>query len=79
MTGPNQLWQFDIKYGHMYKSQFFYLCAFIDVFMKDIMGYHIGLRCRGEDILNTLKIALKECKIEKDLVIRSDKGPHDDL
>lgn len=81
ITGPHQLWQFDIKYGHILlhrgKRQFFFLCAFIDVFTRDIVAYHMGLRCLAEDILRTLKIALIEHKITTDhnLVIRSDNGP----
>lgn len=81
VTGPHQLWQFDIKYGSILlqegRSQFFFLCAFIDVFTRDIVAYHIGLKCLAEDILRTLKIALIEHKITIDhnLVIRSDNGP----
>lgn len=81
ITGPYQLWQFDIKYGRILllggRVQFFFLCAFIDVFTRDIVAYHIGLRCLAEDILRTLKIGLIEHKIIKDhnLVIRSDNGP----
>ena len=81
VTGPHQLWQFDIKYGHILlhggKYQFFFLCVFIDVFTRDIVAYHIGLRCLSEDILRTLKIALIEHQINPghNLVIRSDNGP----
>lgn len=81
ISKPHQLWQFDIKYGHILlhggSHQFFFLCAFLDVFTKDITGYHIGLRCQAVDILRSLKIALIEHKITKEhnLVIRSDNGP----
>ena len=80
ISAPHQLWQFDIKYGHILLQggayQFFFLCAFLDVFTKDITGYHIGLRCQAVDILRSLKIALIEHKItrEHNLVIRSDNG-----
>ena len=80
ISGPHQLWQFDIKYGHILLPQgayqFFFLCAFLDAFTKDITGYHIGLRCQAVDILRSLKIALIEHKITRDcnLVIRSDNG-----
>lgn len=80
ITAPHQLWQFDIKYGHILLQrgayQFFFLCAFLDVFTKDITGYHIGFRCQAVDILRSLKIALIEEKItrEHNLVIRSDNG-----
>lgn len=78
ITGPNQLWQFDIKYGYIHgENRFFFVCAFIDVFTRDIMGLHIGLRCTALDILITLKEALRRHRIMEStgLRIRSDNGP----
>jgi len=78
ITRPNQLWQFDIKYGYIHgENKFFFVCAFIDVFTRDIMGLHIGLRCTANDILTTLKHALITQRIDETdgLRIRSDNGP----
>lgn len=78
ITKPNQLWQFDIKYGYIHgENKFFFVCAFIDVFTRDIMGLHIGLRCTANDILTTLKHALITHRINEasGLRIRSDNGP----
>lgn len=78
ITRPNKLWEFDIKYGYIHgENRFYFLCAFIDVFTRDIIDYHIGLRCTAEDILRTLKLALIKENIttEHHLVIRSDNGP----
>ena len=78
VTAPNRLWQFDIKYGFVHgENNFFFVCAFIDVFDRGIRGYHIGKHCKSEDILRTLRLALKNNGIgpEDHLVIRSDNGP----
>ncbi|TDJ07426.1 MAG: IS3 family transposase [Deltaproteobacteria bacterium] len=76
VTGPNQLWQFDIKYGYIHgENRFFFLMAFIDVFTREIRDYHIGLCCKASDIIFTLENALKKHRIdESNLVIRSDNG-----
>jgi len=76
VTGPNQLWQFDIKYGYVEgENRFFFLMAFIDIFNREIKGYHIGLRCTAKDILFALEFALKKHNVNPaDLVIRSDNG-----
>lgn len=78
ITAPNKLWQFDIKYGFIHgENRFFFVCAFIDVFDRDIKGYHIGHHCTAEDILRTLRLALKANNIgpQDQLVLRSDNGP----
>lgn len=59
VTGSNQLWQFNIKYGFIHgESRPFYLLAFVDVFTKQLMSYHVGVNCRKEDLILTLKMAL---------------------
>src|SRR3989338_393197 len=77
ITAPFQLWQFDIKYGFISgENRFFYVMAFIDVFHREVMNFHIGLRCRAKDILLTFEEALVKHKINpKTLAIRSDNGP----
>lgn len=78
ITGPDQLWQFDIKYGFIPgENRYFYICGFIDVFTRKLIDYHIGLRCTAADILTTLKSALLQRQISLDhhLIIRSDNGP----
>ncbi len=75
---PNQLWQFDIKYGYIHGEQkFFYILIFIDVFSKKVIGYHIGKSCKSGDLIFTLDQALKNEGITQDdcLNIRSDNGP----
>ena len=77
INGPNQLWEFDIKQGVIHgENRAFYFLAFIDVFSREIVGYHLGLSCRAIHLKMALKEALKRCGIGRDnrLVIRSDNG-----
>ncbi|OXM14440.1 hypothetical protein CGZ75_15970 [Paenibacillus herberti] len=42
LTGSNQLWETDIKYGLIHGEQrFFFLLSIIDVFDRAIITYHI--------------------------------------
>ena len=77
INGPNQLWQFDIKYGYIHgENRFFFLMAFIDVFYKKVIDFHVGLHCKASDIQVTLDLALEKSGAEtSNLVIRSDNGP----
>lgn len=61
VTKPNQVWEFDIKYGYLHgEKRFFYLVAFIDVFTRQIRAWHLGLRAQAEDLTSCLALALKE-------------------
>lgn len=79
VSGANQLWELDIKYGHIYgENRFFYILIIIDVYLRYVVGYHIGLHCTGKDLAFTLKNAIdKHCtnlSSKKALYIRSDNG-----
>ncbi|QRF22832.1 IS3 family transposase [Alicyclobacillus sp. TC] len=59
ITGPNQLFEVDIKYGYITgEDRFFFVLSYIDVYDRQIVDYHIGLRCEATDAANTLKSAL---------------------
>lgn len=78
VTGANQLWQFDLKYGYIHgERRYFFVLAMIDVFSKKVVGYFIGKSCRSGDLIFTLSQALKNESItaENGLRIRSDNGP----
>ena len=77
ITGPNQLWQFDIKYGYIHgENRFFFVLAFLDIFHREVVDYHIGLSCKSGDLKLTLQNALikKGIKADNNLIIRSDNG-----
>lgn len=78
ISRPNQLWQFDLKYGYVHGAgRYFFVLAFVDVFSKKVVGYHVGLSCRSGDLIFTLGAALKAENITAatGLKIRSDNGP----
>jgi len=72
------MWQLDLKYGFVHgENKFFFILAIIDVHMRLIVNYHIGLSCNGRDLVFTLDKALKDFGIpnnETQLIIRSDNG-----
>ncbi len=82
VTGPNQLWQVDIKYGSIEKSgRFFFLASAIDVFDRCIVGYYKGSSCKAKDITAMLQeallrrqVAIPEQEDGTSIIIRSDNG-----
>lgn len=81
ITGSNQLWQLDIKYGYVTSSRrFFYVASAIDVHDRTIVGYYRGTTCEAKDITKMLQKALLTRGIYKlgegmSLIIRTDNGP----
>jgi putative transposase len=78
VTGPNQLWQTDIKYGYVAgRDRFFFVLSIIDVFDRVIVDYYKGPVCAAKHACQTLGRALqKRIEIGEPLpVIRSDNGP----
>ena len=77
INSPNKLWQFDIKTGYIHgENKHFYFLAIIDVFNKEIKGYHLGYNCKANDLKITIEEAIREHGPNLDeLVIRSDNGP----
>jgi transposase InsO family protein len=80
ITGSNQLWEMDIKYGYVQgEDKFFYLLNLIDIFDRSIVGYHMGLHCEAKDAA----ALLRKCLMRRNLfmkgvekpVIRTDNGP----
>jgi len=78
ITGPNQLWQMDIKYGYVAgQDRHFFILSIIDVFNRVIVGYHRGSSCEAKDVCNTLWTAF-DGHCEADAVrpaVRTDNGP----
>ena len=66
INGLNQLWEFDIKQGFIHgENRAFYFLAFIDVFSREVVGYHLGLSCRAIHLKIALKEAFKRCGKEE--------------
>ncbi|GIP61442.1 MULTISPECIES: IS3 family transposase [Paenibacillus] len=79
ITGSNQLWETDIKYGWIEGEQrFFFLMSIIDVFDRAIVAYHHGLRCEAKDLVQITQEALMKRQLFDKAnrpIIRSDNGP----
>lgn len=79
VTGPNQLWQMDIKYGYVVgERRHFFLASVIDVFDRSIISHYSGKSCNTQDVLKTLQKGLLQRNIHagsQALIIRTDNGP----
>lgn len=78
ITGRNQLWQMDIKYGYVKgRDRFFFTLSIIDVFDRVIVGYYRGPVCEAKQACQTLLQALhSRWKPGEPLPdIRTDNGP----
>jgi len=79
VTASNQLWETDIKYGYVAgENRFFYIMSILDVADRNIITFHMGLSCTGEDAARILKLALLKRQLfdeSQKPVIRSDNGP----
>lgn len=76
ISKPNQLWELDLKYGYIHgEGRFYFMLMIIDVFVRYIVNFYIGLSCTGKDLVLTLNRAIDEYKVDSgQLVIRSDNG-----
>jgi len=71
------MWELDLKYGFIHgENRFFYILVIIDVYLRLIVNYHVGLRCTGKDLVFTLNNAIKDYRVfnRDQLIIRSDNG-----
>jgi putative transposase len=81
ITGSNQLWETDIKYGWIAgEYRFFFIMSIIDVFDRAIISYHLGLTCEAKHLVQITQEALMKRQLfgkpkEKKPFIRSDNGP----
>lgn len=78
VTGPNQLWQTDIKYGYIHGlDRFFFVLSIIDVFDRSIVSYHRGKSCEAKHLCDIALQAFKGRMLPGQPlpVIRSDNGP----
>jgi putative transposase len=79
ITGSNQLFETDIKYGYIAgEDRFFFVQSCIDVYDRSVVAYHIGLTCESKDVVRTIQTALFKRQLfdaKTKPVIRSDNGP----
>jgi len=73
---PNQVWQTDITYFYL-NGDFYYIVFIIDVYTRQIIGYHVSYNMRVESNIKALKMALKQGNKKKSLyglIHHSDRG-----
>ena len=80
ITDLNQLWEVDIKYGYVTgEARFYFVLSYIDVYDRQIVGYHIGLTCEAKHVVQAFRSALWNRQIlQKNRplpIVRSDNGP----
>lgn len=76
LTGPNQLWAMDIKYGYIAgEDRFFFIMSILDLFDRVIIDYHTGLTCTGTDAAFILARAYAKRNPAAGLILRTDNGP----
>lgn len=76
VTGPNQVWEADLKYGYIAgEDRFFYVLSVLDVYDRSVVGYHVGRRCEARHAVWALRQALALRKPDGTLVLRTDNGP----
>lgn len=78
VTGTNQLWQMDIKYGYVAAAKrFFFVLSIIDVFDRMVVHQYRGPVCEAKHAVQTLCYALQKRVLpdEERPVIRTDNGP----
>ena len=77
ISGPNQLWEMDMKYGYIQGTdEFFFQLSLIDVFDRCVIDYHLGLSCTASDACRVLENSLRTRGLGDPLPrIRTDNGP----
>ncbi|MBE3586370.1 MAG: IS3 family transposase [Thermoanaerobacter sp.] len=61
VTGLNQLWEMDVKYGYIPGTdQFFFQLSLLDVFDRMVIDYHLGLSCTAIDASRVLENGLRK-------------------
>jgi putative transposase len=70
---PNKIWVTDITYI-LTKSGWVYLCTFMDLYSRKIVGWSIGLNMKTGLVLRALQMAINKRKPGIGLIIHSDRG-----
>ena len=70
----NQVWTTDISYIKTIKEGNLYFISFIDQYSKKVVAWDLKYSQTTKDILDVLKVAIKNNKPSPGLIIHSDKG-----
>jgi len=79
VTGINQVWETDIKYGYIAEERrFFFVQTVLDVYDRMVLDFHIGFSCTSVEAARTIHGAYRERVGELDcetVAVRTDNGP----
>ena len=70
---PNYTWASDFTYIR-YRQKYIYLATFMDLFTREIVGWHISNRHTKELVLNALLDGFKTTNFKSPKIIHSDQG-----
>lgn len=73
MLKPNQAWVTDITYIPT-RSGWVYLCTFMDLYSRKIIGWAVDSKPRSELVIKALVMAVRQRKPGSGLIIHSDRG-----
>ena len=71
---PNQIWCTDFTYLHLSTGEKRYNCAILDLFDRSIVASLNSDKIDSELAIRTLKIALKQAKNQRNIILHSDQG-----
>jgi len=71
---PNEVWVGDITYIPLAGGKWCYLSAWMDLFSRRIIGWHLDDNMQETLITAAFKMALSRRKIQKSLIVHSDRG-----
>jgi transposase InsO family protein len=71
---PNEIWVGDITFIPLSGSNWCYLSVFMDLFSRRIVGWQLDDNMKETLVTATLNKAIGSRKINKDLIIHSDRG-----
>lgn len=70
---PNQKWVSDITYIPT-KEGWLYLCVFIDLYSRSVIGWSMSNRMKAELVVDALTMALFRRKFPSSVIVHSDQG-----
>jgi len=70
---PNEKWVTDITYIRTQEG-WLYLCVFIDLFSRAVIGWSMSDRINKQLVCNALSMALFRRKFPKNVIVHSDQG-----
>lgn len=71
---PNEVWVGDLTFIALAGGRWCYLCVWMDLFSRRILGWQLDDHMRETLITAAFKKAMAARKVQKDLIVHSDRG-----